>query len=230
MIQGHSMSTPQETVELRQQRELASWQRKLQPWLTGIVTAVLAFFLVATAVQLIRLETRITSFRPADLPGVTDPAATFESYSIQRRFHMAGVLLIGRLWVIYLGFVTGMILSLVGAAFILARLKEDQSEVSAGTKEAGFLFKSSSPGLIMTGLGVILMLTTILTPQTISVREGPLYMSGISIQSSPKEPTAEEKLTADSLQGGDPTDALLNKKRRTSSSTAATNQVKGETP
>jgi hypothetical protein len=214
------MSTPQHEVELRRERELASWQRKLLPWLTTIVTVVLAFFLLATAVQLFRLEKRVSTFRPSDLPSLQDPAALFESYSIQRRFHLAGVLLIGRLWVIYLGFVTGMILAIVGAAFILAKLREDQSEFTAKTADASFLFKSSSPGLIMTGLGVILMLTTILTPQTISVREGPLYMSGISIQTSPKAPSDHERKTAESLQGDDVTTTLLNKRRTNSPSRA----------
>ena len=161
-------------------KALEKWQNKLLPWMVTLLSIALLFFLVATLVQLFSLQSRINAV-PALQPAVGQDAQSqllnLEAYSIQRRFHVGGLMMMARLWVVYLGFVTGMILALVGAAFILGKLEEQQSEASGKIMDATFAFKSTSPGLIMTGFGTVLMLGTLLTPQKIAVEEQPLYVT-----------------------------------------------------
>jgi hypothetical protein len=164
-----------------------TWQRRLLPLMVGLLVTLTAFFIVASFVQLYYLQTRIEKAPRLDLgPAMTsldeiakdmqsgkiqDPRALnsrieqarwqtlsiLEANVLQRRYHHAGVLLISRIWTRYLGFVTGTILAMVGAAFILGKLQEASSNLGA----EGGLWKVSlttaSPGLVLAALGTILM-------------------------------------------------------------------------
>jgi len=98
-----------------------------------------------------------------------------EANTLERRHHQANVLLMSQLWIRYLGFVTGMILALVGTAFILGKLQERFSEFTANVDGTGGTLKSSSPGLMLVVFGMILMLATVIARQEISVTDAPVY-------------------------------------------------------
>lgn len=195
-----------------------TWQRRLLPLMVGLLVTLTAFFIVASFVQLYYLQTRIEKAPRLDLgPAMTsldeiakdmqsgkiqDPRALnsrieqarwqtlsiLEANVLQRRYHHAGVLLISRIWTRYLGFVTGTILAMVGAAFILGKLQEASSNLGA---EAG-LWKVSlttaSPGLVLAALGTILMLATLATSMDLYVNDGPVYLretSGAAAEAPP---------------------------------------------
>jgi hypothetical protein len=99
-----------------------------------------------------------------------------ESNTIERHYHQASALVLSRLWKDYLGFVTGMILSLVGAAFVLGKLNAPRSEMSGKTPVGEVTLKTASPGLVLTVLGVALMITTLVTHSEISVRNASVYL------------------------------------------------------
>jgi hypothetical protein len=80
------------------------------------------------------------------------------SVSTERR-----ALLISRLWLSYLSFVTGMILALVGAAFILGQLEFTEAGVTTKIAGSELSLQSTSPGLILAGLGVAMMMVTTVT-------------------------------------------------------------------
>ncbi|CAN0513621.1 unnamed protein product, partial [Laminaria digitata] len=102
--------------------------------------------------------------------------ATLEKHTLDQRYHQANVLLMSRIWTRYLAFVTGMILCMVGASFILGKLREDQTEISGKSDLGEGSLKTSSPGVLLATLGVILMLTSLLTHHEISVTDGPAYL------------------------------------------------------
>lgn len=124
-------------------RRRDAWQRALLPFMMWTVALLTAFFFVASIIQLYDLQNRITAGPTLDLqqlfddrqlvaareggPGTLELArwkilTTLEKGAVERRYHQANVLLMSRVWIHYLGFVTGMILALVGAVFILGRL------------------------------------------------------------------------------------------------------------
>lgn len=69
-----------------------------------------------------------------------------------------------------------MILALVGAVFILGKLSEDASELTATNSAGSMSLKSSSPGIILAALGVVLMITTIVTNHPIQTAGSPIFV------------------------------------------------------
>lgn len=183
-----------------------TWQGRLLPLMAGMLVALTAFFFVASFVQLYYLQTRIERAPQLDLgPAMTwfdgfekdlrsgvvkdrtafDQAlqygrwktlALLEANALQRRYHQAGVLLISRIWTRYLGFVTGTILALVGAAFILGKLRETTSQFGTESALWKVSMTTASPGLILATLGTILMLTTLATNLEMQVNDGAVYL------------------------------------------------------
>ncbi|MEJ2559204.1 MAG: hypothetical protein P8186_23910 [Anaerolineae bacterium] len=181
-----------------------TWQVRLLPLMSHMVIGLTLFFFVASFAQLAYLHWSISRSPRMELGealAMLSPApdatleemlaashlkvlATLEANALERRHHQANVLLMSRVWTRYLGFVTGMILALVGCSFILGKLQEPPSEVTGKSPVADFSLKSNSPGIILAGLGVILMLTTIIIHHEITVRDVPLFLLGANNSSA----------------------------------------------
>ncbi|MBI5030230.1 MAG: hypothetical protein HZB51_06870 [Chloroflexi bacterium] len=173
------------------------WQERLLPLMTRILTSLTVFFFVATFIQLGVLYWNILQVPEVEFsaPGGVEPlgkatnlneqltvrkleySATLEAYSITRRYHQAAIVLASSLWLRYLGFVTGMILALVGASFILGKLQEPLSELTGKWSALDISLKSASPGIILAVLGVILMLATIVDVDKVDVKDGAIYFA-----------------------------------------------------
>lgn len=157
-----------------------------------MLVGLTVFFFLATGVQLLYLHARIADPPGADLyerlraavpeePGArsTEPLPVYAALEVQalsRRYHQGNVLLMSRIWVSYLSFVTGMILCLVGASFILGRLREPTSAIGANSDFVKLSVKSSSPGIILASLGTILITTSILTNHRIEIQDTSIYL------------------------------------------------------
>jgi hypothetical protein len=173
---------------------LASWQDRILPFLLVMLGGITVFFLVATLVQLNSLQRSIQSPPVLDLASALAPLADsqsssdrllsaqwqtlarLEQYALERRYHQANVLLMARTWTRYLGFLTGMILTLVGAAFILGKLREEASSIALTSAPVVANLSTTSPGLALSVLGTVLMLATLLVHGEIETRDAnPLY-------------------------------------------------------
>ena len=183
-----------------------AWQKRLLPVMVGLLVTLTAFFFIASCVQLYYLQARIERAPQLDLSAAVasldeigkdlqnakvgnqlafnnrlqfarwKTLALLEANALQRRYHQSGVLLISRIWTRYLGFVTGTILAMVGAAFILGKLQEATSNLGA---EGGFgklSLSTASPGLVLATLGTMLMLATLATNMDLQVNDGPIYL------------------------------------------------------
>ena len=175
------------------------WQKKLLPFMIIVLSLVMLFFFTASAWQLYYLHQRIERSPELDLApalalldsnpkgaserdklevGRWKTLTLLEGNALQRRYHQANVLLMSRIWTGYLGFVTGMILALVGATFILGKLKESESQVDASSALWKLSITTASPGMVLALLGTILMITTMVTHYEIKVDDGQLYTAG----------------------------------------------------
>ena len=186
--------------------ETLRWQRRLLPLMVRMIVSLTLFFFLASLAQLVFLHWSIIKAPELQLDTARISAAAsakadfdqllaaaklnalieLEGQALQRHYHQANVLLMARLWIRYLGFVTGMILSLVGAVFILGKLQVSTSELAAKVEGAELSFKSASPGLILAILGVALMLTTILTHHRIETTDNAVYLREYSIAPTSK--------------------------------------------
>lgn len=192
------------TVSVRHDR--STWQERLLPLMVRMLVGLTIFFLLSSLVQLFYLNWRIqlTStipisslvrplicaerFPPEMCVSIerTNTAAILEANIIEKRYHQASVLLMGRVWYTYLGFLTGMILALVGAAFILGQIRMSTSEIEAKTLPMQITLRSASPGVTLCILGVALMIITFINPQDIKVRDAGVYFG--AIPSSSEDP------------------------------------------
>lgn len=165
--------------------------------MTAMILGLTIFFFAASLFQLYRLQNKISQSPTLDLSPVLssitltdDPLRSrekldierwktltlLEDHAVKQRYHQANVLLMARVWVQYLGFVTGMILTLVGAVFVLGKMREERTELTVKSQTASGLLSTTSPGLVLATLGTVLMLTTLLTHNQIEVNDGPLYV------------------------------------------------------
>jgi hypothetical protein len=177
-------------------RDLRTWQKRLLPAMLKMVIGLTVFFFAASFVQLFYLQNHMATSTGIDLKSVmpvmeSGTAAdksrldavrwtglvALEQYSIERRYHQANVLLMARVWTRYLGFVTGMICTLVGAIFILGKLQEPASALSGEAPAWKVSLTTSSPGLMLAVLGTILMVTTLVVPARIEVEDKATFVS-----------------------------------------------------
>ena len=163
----------------------SAWQERLLPLMRWMLVSLTAFFIVATLYQAYSVQQRIVELGneefklPADATGTDADTwkarVGLEAYAIRHRYQHSSLILMSRAWIIYLGFVTGMILAMVGATFILGKIWEPESQLAAKGQGGELSFKSASPGLTMAVLGTALMICTMVIRADATVTDAPLY-------------------------------------------------------
>lgn len=170
-----------------------TWQMRMLPLMVRLVLVLTVFFFSVSLVQLTYLHWTIKQAPKLDLtPALVEfqknPPKTFEERiklaelqmfagldagMMEQRYHQVSAALMARVWKGYMGFVTGMILAMVGALFILGKMQEAVSVTSDGGASGALSIKATSPGLVMSVLGVLLMGTTIIVNHRIDVVDAP---------------------------------------------------------
>jgi hypothetical protein len=182
----------------------AAWQRALLPLMSGMVVLTSVFFAIVVLYQTHDLQTTLKSkagggdlsqiLSKQELPNSTqgsDPgympwkvAAILEGDLIRRRYEQGTATMLARIWTRAMGFITGMILALVGAAFVLGKLQERPSSVQQEAGPIKVSIASTSPGVILATLGTLLMSITLLTRFEVDTRDVAVYVQ----PSSPRQP------------------------------------------
>ena len=196
------------------------WQLRLLPFMVRTIFGLALFFFLATMYQLYELNIKIEQSptlseselilaegeRPSFVERQWRSLVMLESHILQQRYHQANVLLMARVWVRYLGFVTGMMLALIGAVFILGKLREPGTELSVEGKSADNTLmgnlKTQSPGIVLVSLGTILMLVTILVHHEIEVNDAPVYTAVTMTVQPGQKPRDPAKLDFDENKKG----------------------------
>jgi hypothetical protein len=164
--------------------------------MAAVLTSVSAVFLVLSLIQTNHVRTQIESGPQLQLPTEVQASCLdstmaareqqacvrwkvlvqLEAYTVAHRYHQANSALIVRAWIKYLGFLTGMILAIVGAVFILGKLSEGPTDLSAEATGWKVSVASASPGLILAVLGTALIITTVLVNPPTGVTDLPTYI------------------------------------------------------
>jgi len=181
------------------------------PLMIRMIVGLTVFFFAASLAQLAYLHSVIERVPATDYAVLANPPpgqsratvspefrilATLDANLLDRRYHQANVFLMGRLWTSYLGFVTGMILAFVGAVFILGKLRIDASELAASGGGASLGLKSTSPGLVLAALGVVLMITTIVTNHPIQTADSAVFVGALQVKPNASSSTNTSADTA----------------------------------
>ncbi|NVK42536.1 MAG: hypothetical protein HWE39_14945 [Oceanospirillaceae bacterium] len=185
----------------------AAWQRLLLP-LMSLMLVVAALFFAAMSVFELRDFYRRVELKPLDLASTFSTyeaahpqeaqrsldylefkvKATLEADALFRRYHQANATMLARVWTRQLGFLTGMILAVVGAAFILGRLKGDATRIEAEGKGIKGALATSSPGIVLCSLGTLLMAITLVIPFGVETNDAAVYLGPDITIAAPASP------------------------------------------
>ena len=177
------------------------WQAQLLPFMIAMIVGLTVVFFVLGIWLFVTLNSNIPTQAPTleSLPEIFELAKSenvslsaqssnlalaqlrvqtqMEEYILKQRYHHANVALISRNWFEFIGFSTGVMLALIGAAFILGKLREAPAEIDATVSALlRISIVTSSPGIILSLLGTVLIATTMMTHQPISVKDGSVYL------------------------------------------------------
>ena len=100
-----------------------------------------------------------------------------ETDVIRRRYEQNSQAITTRLWARFMGFMTGMIMAIVGSAFILGKLQDTGTEITTGGALTTSL-KSASPGVVLATLGTVLIGLSLWIQVTVNVRDVPVFFGG----------------------------------------------------
>lgn len=179
--------------------ELIRWQRRVLPLMVRMIAGLAIFFFTATAFQLWKLNSSVLSgptlasaniLREQSCPAnqtateclavrKSDTAALLEADVVAKRYHQGTQLVTASIWSRYLGFITGMTLALIGAAFILGKIEspESNAEGQAGPWRASL--KTASPGLALCFFGTVLMIVSMTTQAELHGTDRAVYVGDL---------------------------------------------------
>ncbi|MDI9239909.1 hypothetical protein QLQ15_13435 [Lysobacter sp. LF1] len=153
----------------------AGWQRALLPFMTrAIVLAGLAFF-VSSSVHVLMMhsdlrmkpsEVRLELPQGRSRPGEPMPEAwagllALEHQALLHRQQTINAVVLRQTSLLHLGFLTGTVLCLVGAVFVLGRLQMPDSSFEGEAPKLKFSLRTASPGIVLALLGSGLMCATL---------------------------------------------------------------------
>jgi len=182
-------------VKLHKKPKL-KWQERLLPTMNGLLVGLTIFFFLTTFGQMAYLhwsilqipEVNISQTSAESLITSTDTfedrmnarelevRSRMEAFIVTQRYRQVSVLLMAGLWIRYLGFITGMILALVGASFVLGKLREPNQKFTGKFSWIDISLRTTSSGVILAVLGVILMFATILNKDFYNVSDSNVYL------------------------------------------------------
>lgn len=201
-IDGTPANQPPAAVERAMRRadqgvSRTRWQARLLPLMAGVLVALGVFFVVESVRQMQSLQGYIRGTSRFEL-GVVPEAPNVSSelrarlalevYSLEQRERLANYMLASRTWTRYMAFITGMVLALVGAAFVLGKLREEATKLDADAASVKFSLGTSSPGIVLATLGTILMLAAIVITFDVSGNWSPVYLPTVVVEDSTAEP------------------------------------------
>jgi hypothetical protein len=152
------------------QSETISWQKELLPfmkWVIGIgaaITLILVAFNMAAVYSFVKYDEQSVveqylKDNPYNYgPEVIKAMARLDEESLVRRHQFARISILTTTIMKFIGFIIGFILSVFGTVFVLGKINlEKETEIKTGEKLGNLSFKSTSPGLVMIFLGVVLI-------------------------------------------------------------------------
>ncbi len=168
------------------------WQRRLLPLMSGTLVIAGIFFAAISVYEfnalqmwLERVPVRISGVDwPSDAsPGfdqrmqvaVNRGSFELEQQVVERRYGQATATMLARLWTRFMGFMTGMILAFVGAAFVLGKINEAPTTADLGGGGFKGAIATSSPGLVLAFLGAVLMTVSLSVTASTAGQDGAVY-------------------------------------------------------
>lgn len=200
-------------------RELIRWQRRLLPFMIGFVVAMAAVFFIFSGLHLYQVSAFIETEHGQNIRGLIESEIAkatadklssddvtqyslllLEADTLDKRYHQASALLMSRIWSRQLAFITGMVMAFLGAIFILGKLSESASQISGGGADWKVAITSASPGIILSFLGTVLLVSSLYVRASLDVTDGPAYVNTLRRPVSSKTDDTSRPLDLDELR------------------------------
>ncbi|MBC8872290.1 MAG: hypothetical protein H8E44_22900 [Planctomycetes bacterium] len=157
--------------------EINAWQDRLLGLMMYVLLGITSFFFLVTLVVLIYVQISVQNVTGADpqllLQSDLDPTTGqlyLNACSINQRYHQGRALVMSRIWVQYMSFITGMALCMVGATFVLGKLRSS-TEAQLSRLDLKVMFKANSPGIVLACLGSLVICVSLLADRPITIGE-----------------------------------------------------------
>ena len=165
-------------------KELVRWQRSVLPWATRFLAVSALVFAILTVAQLGWLQWHIMGIATSDARSDVRSAMTaagahyaLEYTTLERRYEQSNALLLSRTWIKYLGFLTGMLMVFVGSTYVIGRFVEHEAKIEIGHGESKGALTASSPGIIVSVLGTVVIVVSIYVNHSIETFDGSVYLA-----------------------------------------------------
>lgn len=171
-----------------------AWQRRLIPLMVGMLVCSAIFFAAISIREFERVHAALTPPAAAYSAVLGDFGRlgpdTFEQRlaildkktalvvaqdGIARRYQQAHAIILARLWTRFMAFIIGTLMALVGSAFVLGKLREETSTLAGEGGGYSVSLASSSPGILLAGMGTILMLAGLFSYFEVNTTDAPPY-------------------------------------------------------
>jgi hypothetical protein len=178
-------------------QELERWQNRVLPWATRFLAVSALVFAILTVAQLGWLQWHImgmaTSDGRSDVRSAMAAAGGYyllEYTTIERRYEQSNALLLSRTWIKYLGFLTGMLMVFVGSTYVIGRFVEHEAKIEFGRGDMKGALTASSPGIIVSVLGTIVIVVSIYVNHAVETFDGAIYLARAAPPQAAAVPTA----------------------------------------
>lgn len=183
---------------------MLEWQRRLLPLMVMVLLGLAVYACLTSLYQVRSIQEKAAAEEPfnfgpvwASLDGPLagslpyaqwKTAVLLESDAMHRRYHQASAITLTRIYIVFLGFMSGMVMALIGAAFILGKLDAPPSTLQGEAQGWKIMLLSSSPGILLVTLGTILMIVTVLSRGEVHVTDSALYLPEIGAAAETSHP------------------------------------------
>lgn len=171
--------------------DIKDFQAKLMPFLITVISLLAVVYLVFFFLETNDIQNALAK-PPIFQESITlknnslnekkwDNLYTLEQFALSNRYYHARLIVRSRILIISLSFLTGITLSIIGAIFILSKYSEKHTEIGAGNEKLNVKLVSSSPGIILSFLGIVLISISVFSKTNLSVIDSPIYIPDLSL-------------------------------------------------
>ncbi|TDO82823.1 hypothetical protein EV143_10283 [Flavobacterium chryseum] len=169
--------------------DLSNWQKKLLPFLVISISTLGIIFIIFYFIQINDIEKALENVPEFQSSSINknqtinrwNDLKDLERFSISNRYYNARLIIRSRFLMISLSFLTGVVLCFVGSIFILGKISEDPTTIEGSQEKINLKIVSSSPGIILSFLGIIIIITSILSKVELNVSDSPLFIPETTI-------------------------------------------------
>ena len=181
--------------QMDQEAPSEGWQRKVLPVMTRAIATMGFLFFVSSLIQVhlmgaeLRMQPETKPWLATSLGGFSgdiqaelmrwNSLVVLEHETLRARTQSVNAVILRQASLMHLGFLTGMVLCLIGAVFVLGRLQTPVSSLSGEAHNAKAALRTSSPGIVLAALGSALIVATLFHHYQFNLPEKVVYLPAV---------------------------------------------------